>query len=122
MQPATAFGVQSSGMSLQNETYGIVACVLFVPCTVTLIVALSLPPERRKRLLRALATGVVALLLSFSLLRTAGELCALMIRRHWPNAWFAGLIVWYALFFAIGCSTVVAVVAGLYTMKHPRSD
>jgi hypothetical protein len=109
-------------MSLLNEIYGIVACVLFVLCAGTLIVALFLPPERRKKLLHALATSVVALLLSFSLLRPAGELCAVLIRRHWSDAWFAGLTVWYALFFAIGGSTVVAVVAGLYTMKHLRSD
>jgi hypothetical protein len=61
---------------------------------------------------------VVTLALSWSLLRPAGELCAVLIRRQWPEAWFSGLIVWYADFFAAGFSTAMAVVVGRYTFKR----
>ncbi len=70
------------------------------------------------RILRVIAAGVVTLALSWSLLRPAAELCAVLIRRQWPEAWFSGLIVWYADFFVVGLSLAMAVVVGRYTFKR----
>jgi len=35
---------------------------------------------------------------SFVPLRPVAELCGVMIRRQWQEAWFSGLIVWYLTF------------------------
>jgi hypothetical protein len=70
------------------------------------------------RTVRAIVTGLVALILSFLVLRPAAELCAVLIRRQWPEAWFSGLIVWYANFVAAGFSIAIAVVTGRYTHKR----
>ena len=67
--------------------------------------------------LRAVVAGVAALLLSFSLLRPAAELFAILIRRHWPEAWFSGLIVWYLDFFAVGLAIVFAIAIGRYSFR-----
>ena len=70
--------------------------------------------------LRAVAVSLVALAISFSILRPAGELSAILIRRRWPDAWFSGLIVWYAVFFAAGLSIVIALVVGRYTLVKTK--
>jgi hypothetical protein len=67
--------------------------------------------------LRAVAAGVATLLLSFSLLRPAAELFAILIRRHWPEAWFSGLIVWYLDFFAAGLAIAIAIAIGRYSFR-----
>ena len=67
---------------------------------------------------RAVVAGVVALALSFLALRPAAELCAVLIRRQWPEAWFSGFIVWYAVFVAVGFSTAIAVAVVRYTLKR----
>jgi hypothetical protein len=72
------------------------------------------------RMLRTIIAGVVTLVLSFSILRPAGELCALLIRQHWPETWFSGLIVWYADFLAVVFSLAIAVVVVRYTLMHPN--
>jgi len=74
------------------------------------------------KVLRAVIAGVVALVLSFALLRPAGELAAISIRRHWPEAWFSGLIVWYFNFFAIGLSLVIALAIGYSFRGSQRSE
>ncbi len=68
------------------------------------------------RMLRGTAMGVVAFAVSFFLLRPAGELCAVLIRRQWPS--FSGLIVWYADFLAVGFSIAIAAVVGRVTFKR----
>ena len=35
---------------------------------------------------------------------------AILIRRHWPEAWFSGLIVWYFDLFAVALSIAIALV------------
>jgi hypothetical protein len=74
--------------------------------------------RRIERSLRASAAGVVALVLSFASLRPRAELLALTVRRHWPEAWFCGLIVWYFDFLAFGVSLVLAVVIGRYSFRE----
>ena len=71
---------------------------------------------------RAIVVGIVALVLSFPVLRLAGELCAILIRRRWPDAWFSGLIVWYSLFFAAGCSVAIAVYVGWSASKRQQNS
>ena len=66
---------------------------------------------------RAMVVGVAALVLSFSLLRPAAELFAILIRRHWPEAWFSGLIVWYLDFFAAGLAIAIAIAIGRYSFR-----
>jgi hypothetical protein len=60
--------------------------------------------------LRAAILAILALVLSFWLLRQAGELTAILIRQRWPDAWFSGLVVWCADFVAVGISIVIAAV------------
>ena len=49
-----ASGVQSSGMGLLDSIYGVVYCMLIGLSALTLVVALFLPRETRKKLLHAL--------------------------------------------------------------------
>jgi hypothetical protein len=70
--------------------------------------------------LRVFVSGALALFLSYSLLRPASVLSAILIRRHWPEAWFSGLIVWYADLLAVACSIAVAIATGQYTFQRPQ--
>jgi len=71
--------------------------------------------------LRGAVMGIAASAVSFFLLRPVAELCAALIRRKWPDAWFSGLVVWYADFFAVGLSIAIAVVVGRLTFKRCHS-
>ena len=71
---------------------------------------------------KAAIAGIVAIVLSFPLLRFAGELCAILIRRRWPDAWFSGLIVWYSLFLALGCSLALSAYVVRYTLKNQKNS
>jgi hypothetical protein len=73
---------------------------------------------RTTKSLRAVVAGVAALLLSFSLLRPAAELFAILIRRHWPEAWFSGLIDWYLDFLAAGLAIAIAIGRHSFRMEH----
>jgi hypothetical protein len=78
---------------------------------------------RTAKSLRAVVAGVAAIVLSFSLLRPPAELLAIMIRRHWPEAWFSGLIVWYLDFFAAGLSIAIAIAIGRYSFRaNPQTE
>src|SRR5450432_2940915 len=78
---------------------------------------------RTAKSLRAAVAGVATLVLSFSLLRPAAELFAILIRRHWPEAWFSGLIVWYLDFFAAGLAIAIAIVIGRYSFRlEPETE
>jgi hypothetical protein len=70
------------------------------------------------RILRGTVSGLAAFAVSFFALRPVAELCAVLIRQHWPEAWFSGLIVWYADFLAAALSIAIAVVIGRYMLKH----
>jgi hypothetical protein len=69
------------------------------------------------QLWRGVTTGIVTLVLSFSLLRPSAEICALLIRRQWPEAWFSGLIVWYFDLFAAILSIVIAIFVGRFALQ-----
>jgi hypothetical protein len=75
---------------------------------------------RTAKFLRAVAAGVAVLVLSFSLLRPAAELFTILIRRHWPEAWFSGSFVWYLDFFAAGLAFAIAIAIGRYSFRVER--
>jgi hypothetical protein len=76
--------------------------------------------SRTSKSLRVVLAGIAALVLSFSLLKPTAELFAILIRRHWPEAWFSGLIVWYLDFFAAGLAIAVAIAIGRYSFRGER--
>ncbi len=72
---------------------------------------------RSSKLLRAVVPGVASPIVSFSLLRRPADIFAILIRRHWPEAWFSGLIVWYFNFFAAGLAIAIAIAVGRYSLR-----
>jgi hypothetical protein len=64
-----------------------------------------------KVVLESILTGVISAILCYGALRLPAELAAFALRRKMPDAWFSGLIVWYALFVVIGISIAIGGVA-----------
>lgn len=71
-----------------------------------------------KALFGGIVAGVVSAILSYSALISPATVAAIAIRRKMPNAWFSGLITWYAAFVVIGMSLVIAGVAFRMVYKH----
>ena len=82
--------------------FGLLYCAIFLALMGTLAI--------RNQRLRAAICAVLSVVLSFPLLRRPGELTAMLIRQRWPDAWFSGLVVWYADFVAAGVSIAIAMV------------
>lgn len=79
-----------------------------------------------KALAEASVAGVISAIFCYSALITPATLAALAIRRKMPEAWFSGLIDWYAAFAVAGVAILVAGVACRMVYKHvmrasPRS-
>ncbi|MGA7446014.1 MAG: hypothetical protein WBQ43_20820 [Terriglobales bacterium] len=70
------------------------------------------------RILRPIAVVPITLILFRWLMQPAGELCAIAIRRRWPDAWFSSSIVWNADFLALAFSIVIAVVIIQYASNR----
>jgi len=70
------------------------------------------------RILRPIAVVPITLILFRGLMQPAGELCAIAIRRRWPDAWFSSSIVWNADFLALAFSIVIAVVIIQYASNR----
>jgi hypothetical protein len=51
-----------------------------------------------KAAFKSILAGVISAVLSDRALNLPAILCALALRRKMPDAWFSGLIVWYATF------------------------
>jgi hypothetical protein len=66
---------------------------------------------KTKAILTSALLGVVLAILCYFALIAPATVAALAIRRKMPDAWFSGLIVWYATFVVIGVSTVAASIA-----------
>jgi len=64
-----------------------------------------------KVLLESVVVGVILAILSYHELKLPAELAAFALRRQMPDAWFSGLIVWYALFAVTGISMAIGGVA-----------
>jgi hypothetical protein len=73
---------------------------------------------KTKAILTSALLGVVLAILCYFALIAPATVAALAIRRKMPDAWFSGLIVWYAKFFVIGVSTVAASIACRMTYKR----
>jgi len=78
-------------------------CIIVRPVGVLVIKAKTV------RVMQGIVSGLVALGAAFFLLRPAAELCAVLIRKQWPGAWFSGFFVCYADFLTVGFSIVIAV-------------
>jgi predicted phage tail protein len=73
---------------------------------------------KTKALVEGILAGVVSAIFCYWALITPATFAALAIRRRMPDAWFSGLITWYAMFAVIGISMVVAGVACRMIYKH----
>jgi hypothetical protein len=62
--------------------------------------------------------GVISTALSYGTLITPATTAAISIRRKLPEAWFSGLITWYAEFVVIGASIVIGGAAFRVVYKH----
>ena len=79
-----------------------------------------------KAIFEGILLGVISAILSYYALISPATVTALTVRRKMPDAWFSGLIVWYAAFIVIGVSIVIGGVACRVVYKHvtgsaPRS-
>jgi hypothetical protein len=71
-----------------------------------------------KAVLEGIVAGLISAILSYSALISRATVAAIALRHKMPNAWFSGLIVWYATFIVILLSIVIAVVAYRLVYKH----
>jgi hypothetical protein len=71
-----------------------------------------------KAAFESILAAVISAIFSFELLDTPATLAAIAIRRKMPDAWFSGLITWYAEFVVLGVSLAIAVVAFRKVYKH----
>lgn len=71
-----------------------------------------------KAIFEGILAGIISAILSYYVLISRATIAAIMIRRKMPDAWFSGLIVWYATFVVIGISIVIAGVACRMVYKH----
>jgi hypothetical protein len=79
-----------------------------------------------KATFEGILAGAVLAIFSYCALISPATIVAIKIRHKMPDAWFAGLITWYAAFVVLGVSLVIAGVAGRSVYKHvagstPRS-
>jgi uncharacterized membrane protein len=79
-----------------------------------------------KAIFEGILLGIISAILSYYALISPATVTALAVRRKMPDAWFSGLIVWYAAFIVIGVSIVIGGVACRAVYKHlvgptPRS-
>lgn len=68
-----------------------------------------------------IVAGIVSTIVSYSVLMSRATLAAMAIRRKMPNAWFSGLITWYAAFLVIGVSLVIAGMRSGWSINIPLS-
>jgi len=71
-----------------------------------------------KAIFESILAGVILAILSYWALISPATIAAIAIRRKMPDAWFSGLIVWYATFGVIGMSIVIAGLASRMVYKH----
>ena len=66
---------------------------------------------KMKAVVESILVGTISAMLSYRVLISPATIAAIAIRGKIPDAWFSGLITWYAAFFVIGISIVIAGVA-----------
>ncbi len=77
---------------------------------------------KTKSVLSSIMAGIVSAMLSYGALISPANLAAIAIRRKMPDAWFSGLITWYAMFVVGGISLVVAALAFRMVYKRTMSS
>jgi hypothetical protein len=73
---------------------------------------------KTKALVEGILAGAVSAIFCYWALISPATLAAIAIRRKMPDAWFSGLITWYAMFAVIVVSIVVAGIACRMIYKH----
>jgi hypothetical protein len=71
-----------------------------------------------KAVLERILAGVISAIFSYSALISPATVAAIAIRHKMPDAWFSGLITWYATFVVLGVSLVIAGVACRFVYKQ----
>jgi hypothetical protein len=71
-----------------------------------------------KVIFESILARVIAAIFSYCALSIPATLAALAIRRKVPDAWFSGLITWYALLTVTAVSIVMAGIAFRTVYKH----
>jgi uncharacterized membrane protein YhaH (DUF805 family) len=74
-----------------------------------------------KPIVEGVLAGIVLAVFCYLALISPATLAAIAVRRRMPDAWFSGLITWYATFAVIGVSIAVAGVACRMVYKHASS-
>lgn len=73
---------------------------------------------KTKAILEAILAAVVTTIAFYRRLLWPGIAIAVWIRRKMPDAWFAGLIVFYATIVVLGASIAIGAVACRLVYKH----
>jgi hypothetical protein len=71
-----------------------------------------------KAILTSAAVGLSVAVLSFEGLETPATLTAVALRHKMPDAWFSGLVVWYASFTDLGISIAIGAIASRMIYKR----
>lgn len=79
-----------------------------------------------KAILEGILAGAISAIFAYFVLISPATVAAIAIRRRMPDAWFSGLITWYAGFAVLAASMITAGVAYRIVYKHvgrstPRS-
>ena len=79
-----------------------------------------------KAAIEGIVVGLVSIALSYRVLISPATLAAISIERKFPEAWFSGLITWYATFVVMAVAIVIGGVACRVVYKQvagstPRS-
>lgn len=72
---------------------------------------------RVKASIAAVLGGILSAAIWYHFFFPPMDMLAITIRRKMPDAWFSGLIAWYALFFAIAISLGVGTIAAVLIYK-----
>lgn len=74
----------------------------------------------RKAVLKGILAGLLSCVLVFVCLSDSAERYALELRQKWPEAWFSGLITFYALILVIAISLAAGAIACRMVYKRSR--
>jgi hypothetical protein len=71
-----------------------------------------------KAVVETFVVGILVAGLSYRALISPATMAAIAIRHKMPNAWFSGLVTWYAAFAVCGVSAVIAAVVCRMVYRH----
>jgi hypothetical protein len=73
---------------------------------------------RKKPAAEGILAGLISGVFLFSILYDPAERHAIAIRQKWPEAWFSGLITYYAFFLVLVISLATGALACRIVYKH----